>query len=110
MQETTKHQAAPQTTPPGLITTHPFTQLVLKFTFNPDDWSAFDKEYKDNPSRTPDEYHFLNADQWIALGSRDPARINQEIVKEYSSGAASQNMDDLVGGIPLLIKDWPTHQ
>ncbi len=89
---------------------HRFTQLVLKFTFNQVEWVVFDNAYKSDSSTIPDEYSFLSVDQWNALGKRDPIKINDEIVKEYYDAATPQNMDDLVGGIPILIKDWPTHQ
>ena len=110
MRQTTKqHKPKQQTTKPTTAK-HPFTQLVLKFTFNQDEWVSFDSEYKAHPSRIPSEYSFLTMDQWHALGKRDPIKINDGIVKEYYDAATPRNMDDLVGGVPILIKDWPTHQ
>ena len=110
MRQTTKQHKPKQRTTGQPAIKHPFTQLVLKFTFNQDEWVVFEAAYKTDPSKIPDEYTFLTLDQWHALGKRNPIKINDEIVKEYYSAATPRNMDDLVGGIPVLIKDWPTHQ
>ena len=108
MERTTTQRTPPQATN-GSAQIHPFTQLVLKFTFNKPQWDDFEKKYKANPSKVPSEYK-ITKDQADALGSRDPIGINDQIVKEYYDAATPKNMDDLVGGIPVLIKDWPTHQ
>jgi hypothetical protein len=110
MRQTPKVHKRKQPTTGQPAIKHRFTQLVLKFTFNQDEWVVFENAYKADPSTIPDEYSFLTIDQWNALGKRDPIKINDEIVKEYYSAAVPQSMDDLVGGIPILIKDWPTHQ
>jgi len=108
---------------------HPFTQLVLKCTWEPDAWHEFQNEYKKflkesqkfkKPLNRQDidtlrqsmrkAYQFLEPQQWRALGSCDSKKINQWVAHEYRTTAYPKRRPTFEAGIPLAIAFWPTHQ
>jgi hypothetical protein len=113
MQEAKTKPTAAQSGPTQRTPTqHPFTELVLKFTFGKEEWKKFEAAYeaaKGDWSKRPPEYKFLNEEQWAALGLHDGHLINLQIEDEYYSPKKPGPGDDLIGGL-LLLKDWTAHQ
>ena len=112
-------------------TRHPFTQLVLECTCEPDAWHELQKEYKKflresqkfkKPLKRQDievirrsmrkAYHFLDPSQWRAIGSCDPKEINHWVAQEYRANPHRRPTFKAAtrGSMPLLVGEWPTHQ
>ena len=95
---------------------HPFTQLILEFTCDPDAWRECQKEYKKflQGKSVRKAYQFLEPNQWRAIVSCDPKEINRWVEKEYKTMAKPKRRPTFIaaprGGMPLLVGEWPTHQ
>jgi hypothetical protein len=103
--------------------------LVLKCTYEPDVWREFQNEYKKflkesqrlkKPLKRQHidairksmrkAYQFLEPQQWRALGSCDPKKINQWVANEYRTTEYPKRRPTFEAGIPLSVAFWPTHQ
>jgi len=98
------------------------------FTFNKPAWEGFVKDAKavktyekrgtsgvlNEPLRSAIKN--LSRNQWNALRSRSPNKMNIEIGWEFTVAVRAKRKKkkdpldpgDLVGGMPVIVEDWPT--